>query len=86
MNYKVQEHLKPKALAGISDDQITQHWALYEGYVKNANLLLEGAAKAEAGPPRVGRAEAPARLRDERARVARVLLRQPRVGLEALPG
>jgi hypothetical protein len=26
MNYKVQEHLKPKALAGISDDQITQHW------------------------------------------------------------
>jgi hypothetical protein len=31
MNYKVQEHLKPKALTGISDDQIAQHWALYEG-------------------------------------------------------
>lgn len=51
MCYEVQEHLKPKALVGISDDQIAQHWALYEGYVKNANLLLEGAAKAEAGTP-----------------------------------
>lgn len=51
MNYKVQEHLKPKALAGISDDQITQHWALYEGYVKNANGLLEATAKAEIGSP-----------------------------------
>ncbi len=51
MNYKVQEHLKPKALAGISDDQITQHWKLYEGYVKNANGLIEGVARAEAGSP-----------------------------------
>jgi Fe-Mn family superoxide dismutase len=49
MNYKVQDHLKPKALAGISDDQIAQHWKLYEGYVTHANGLLDGAAKAEAG-------------------------------------
>jgi hypothetical protein len=51
MNYKVQEHLEPKALTGISDDQIAQHWALYEGYVKNANRLLEATAGAEAGSP-----------------------------------
>lgn len=51
MIYKVQSHLRPKALSGISDDQITQHWALYEGYVKNANRLLESAAEAEPGSP-----------------------------------
>ena len=51
MNYKVQDHIKPKALTGISDDQIGQHWKLYEAYVKNANGLLDGAAKAEAGSP-----------------------------------
>ena len=51
MNYKVQDHLKPKALTGISDDQIGQHWKLYEGYVKSANGLLDGTAKAEAGSP-----------------------------------
>ena len=51
MNYKVQDHLKPKALSGISDDQIAQHWTLYEGYVKNANGLLDGVAKTEAGSP-----------------------------------
>jgi Fe-Mn family superoxide dismutase len=51
MNFKVQEHLKPKALSGISSDQITQHWKLYEGYVKNANRLLDDCAKAKAGTP-----------------------------------
>lgn len=51
MNYKVQPHLKPKRLSGISDDQITQHWKLYEGYVKSANRLLEEATRAEAGSP-----------------------------------
>ena len=51
MNYKVQEHLKPKALTGLSDDQIAQHWALYEGYVKNANRLLEATATADADSP-----------------------------------
>lgn len=49
MNYKVQEHLKPKALSGISNDQISQHRKLYEGYVENANRLIEGVARAEAG-------------------------------------
>lgn len=51
MSYQVQIHLKPKALSGISDDQIAQHWTLYEGYVTSANRLLESAAKAEAGSP-----------------------------------
>jgi hypothetical protein len=36
MNYKVQEHLKPKALSGISNDQISQHWKLYEGWESKA--------------------------------------------------
>ncbi|HUM14756.1 MAG TPA: Fe-Mn family superoxide dismutase [Candidatus Nitrosotalea sp.] len=51
MRFEAQDHLKPKALAGISDDQIGQHWALYESYVKAANGLLEAAAKAKAGSP-----------------------------------
>jgi Fe-Mn family superoxide dismutase len=51
MSYKVQGHLKPKALSGISDDQIAQHWKLYEGYVRSANCLIEGVARAEAGSP-----------------------------------
>jgi len=51
MNFKAQGHLRPKALIGISDDQIAQHWKLYEGYVKAANGLLESTAKATAGSP-----------------------------------
>ena len=51
MNYKVQQHLKPKTLNGISADQITQHWKLYEGYVKNVNRLFEEVAKTEPGAP-----------------------------------
>jgi Fe-Mn family superoxide dismutase len=51
MTFKPQAHLKPKALSGISDDQISQHWKLYEGYVKAANGLLEGVAAAKAGSP-----------------------------------
>jgi len=51
VSFKVQDHIKPKALTGISDDQIGQHWRLYEGYVKSANGLLDGAAKAEPGSP-----------------------------------
>ena len=39
--YMVRAEIRPKALDGISDDQIAQHWALYEGYVKNVNLLDE---------------------------------------------
>lgn len=37
--YKARQELKPKGLDGISDDQIGQHWSLYEGYVKNVNEL-----------------------------------------------
>ena len=47
--YEVQEHLKPKALARISDAQIEEHWKLYEAYVKNTNELLDQIADAEAG-------------------------------------
>ena len=49
MSYSVQEHLKPKALVGISDAQVEQHWALYKAYVTNTNGLLEDLGKAEVG-------------------------------------
>ncbi|HET8576442.1 MAG TPA: Fe-Mn family superoxide dismutase [Methylomirabilota bacterium] len=49
MSYSVQERIKPKALQGISDEQIRQHWALYEGYVKNVNGLIEDLERAEIG-------------------------------------
>ena len=49
MTYKVQEHLKPKSLTGISDGQIEQHWQLYEAYVKNTNELLDEIREAEPG-------------------------------------
>ncbi len=52
--YQVRQELKPKGLKGISDDQINQHWSLYEGYVKNVNTLNERLAafvsKSEYGP------------------------------------
>jgi Fe-Mn family superoxide dismutase len=38
-NHKVQPELRPRDLNGISEDQLAQHWALYEGYVANVNLL-----------------------------------------------
>lgn len=37
--YPVRQQLRPKDLSGISEAQIAQHWKLYEGYVKNVNLL-----------------------------------------------
>ena len=48
--YEVQEHLKPKALARISETQIEEHWKLYEGYVKNTNEMLD--ELGEASPAR----------------------------------
>jgi Fe-Mn family superoxide dismutase len=39
--YQPRQSLRPKQLSGISEDQIQQHWTLYEGYVKNVNLLNE---------------------------------------------
>ncbi len=37
--YSVKANLKPSGLDGISDDQVSQHWKLYEGYVTNVNKL-----------------------------------------------
>jgi superoxide dismutase, Fe-Mn family len=37
--YKPRQELRPKNLSGISEDQIEQHWKLYEGYVKNVNEI-----------------------------------------------
>jgi Fe-Mn family superoxide dismutase len=48
-SYDVQEHLRPRGLTGISDEQIEQHWHLYEAYVKNTNELLEEIETAERG-------------------------------------
>lgn len=42
--YAPRPELRPRDLDGISQDQIDQHWQLYEGYVKNVNLLNEQAA------------------------------------------
>jgi len=51
--YTVQEHLKPSELTNISDEQINDHWKLYEGYVNQVNKLNEEHAqlqtKGEAG-------------------------------------
>lgn len=48
--YQVRQELRPKQLSGIGEQQIAQHWALYEGYIKNVNLLNEKlAALSEKG-------------------------------------
>ena len=39
--YKPKTEFKPSGLEGISQKQIDQHWTLYEGYVKNVNILNE---------------------------------------------
>lgn len=39
--YRVREFNHLKGLKGISDGQLEQHFKLYEGYVKNTNLLRE---------------------------------------------
>lgn len=49
MPYSVRESIKPHRLKGISDEQIDQHWKLYEGYVKNSNELVEEVGQAERG-------------------------------------
>jgi Fe-Mn family superoxide dismutase len=38
---KVRREIRPSNLNGISEEQIAQHWALYESYVKNAASLKE---------------------------------------------
>lgn len=39
MPYEVQVGLRPRNLHGISEEQISQHWKLYEGYVAQVNNL-----------------------------------------------
>lgn len=39
--YSVKENLKPSGLNGISDEQINDHWKLYQGYVAQVNKLQE---------------------------------------------
>ena len=39
MTYTIRNELKPAGLNGISDDQINDHWKLYEGYVNQSNAL-----------------------------------------------
>lgn len=52
--YQVRHELRPRGLAGIGEEQLAQHWTLYEGYVKNVNLLNEKlsalAEKRDFGP------------------------------------
>ncbi|MBI5547033.1 MAG: superoxide dismutase, partial [Deltaproteobacteria bacterium] len=40
-SYKVREFTHLKGLKGLSETQLDQHFKLYEGYVKNTNLLRE---------------------------------------------
>ncbi len=69
-------------LQGISDNTLAVHFGLYEGYVKNTNLLNEQIA--ETGEKRRGRrcqpalrrAFTPPRLRVQRHAAARILLRE----------
>lgn len=39
--YEPRQILRPKKLSGISEEQIAEHWTLYEGYVRGVNLLNE---------------------------------------------
>ena len=41
MSYEAKAALKPAGLAGISENQIAQHWKLYEGYVAQTNALRD---------------------------------------------
>ena len=41
MLYEVDSAIKPRGLARISDEQIAQHWHLYEGYVSQLNALRD---------------------------------------------
>ncbi len=50
MEYKVQAHLKPTRLQGISEAQIDDHWNLYVAYVNQTNALKKELAEMrEAG-------------------------------------
>jgi len=39
--YEIKKDIKPSKLLGISDEQINDHWKLYEGYVNQVNNLTK---------------------------------------------
>ena len=39
--YEVKTELRPSGLRGISEEQIAQHWQVYEGYVAQVDMLRE---------------------------------------------
>lgn len=45
MEYIVQDKLMPKGLLEISDEQISDHWSLYKGYVAQTNTLNKELAR-----------------------------------------
>ena len=47
MIHKVKIELKPQNLKQISDEQVEQHWKLYEGYVEQVNKLHEELANID---------------------------------------
>jgi len=45
MVYVVKKYLKPIDLNGISNEQVNDHWDLYEGYVNQSNILFKELTK-----------------------------------------
>jgi len=41
MPYTAHTELKPAGLKGLSENQVAQHWKLYEGYVAQSNTLRD---------------------------------------------
>jgi Fe-Mn family superoxide dismutase len=49
--YVAQDFSRLKGMKGFSDQLLEQHFTLYQGYVKNTNLLLEQLAKTDSTSP-----------------------------------
>ena len=49
--YTAKDYKHLLGLSGFSDTMLTNHFTLYEGYVKNSNLLMEKLNTLEAGTP-----------------------------------
>ncbi len=49
--YTAKDYKHLLGLPGFSDTMLTNHFTLYEGYVKNSNLLMEKLDTLEAGTP-----------------------------------
>ncbi len=50
-SYEIKDFKHLLGLPGLSDALLTNHFALYEGYVKNTNVLLESLGSKEPGTP-----------------------------------